>query len=109
MIENAGLIANLLGLIPAFMSAKKEKHYVKRSSVTINGLTLIIVGAACFLTNPSLYIFKIPLGVLLIAYGIVVVYMINTDWGKAQKIGKGSITLIILIITALIQGGLFLN
>lgn len=64
MIITTVLIANILGLIPTFMNALKEKHYVKRSNVTINGLTAIIVGATYFLTNPSLNFLRIPLGII---------------------------------------------
>lgn len=106
MVITTALIANIIGLIPTFMNALKEKHYVKRSNVTVNGLASIIVGATYFLTNPSLNLWRIPLAIILIVYGIVVVYMINTDWDKAKIIGNGKVSFILLLIAGLIQAGL---
>ena len=105
MVITTALIANIIGLIPTFMNALKEKHFVKRSNVTVNGLAAIIVGATYFLTNPSLDIWRIPLGIILIVYGVIVVYMINTDWNKAQAIGNGKVSFGILLVAALIQAG----
>ena len=105
MINNLGLWVSLIALLPTLVWAIRERWYVKRSTVQFNGITLIIVGLASIILNPNLLIYKIPIGLPLIGYGILSILLINPNWDLARKLGNSKITLGILVINSFIQYG----
>lgn len=104
--EYLGPVGSLIALIPTYTWANRERWFVKRSTVQKNGITLIIVGLVSMVSNPDLFIYKIPIGILLVAYGILSISLINPRWDMAQNLGNSKITLVILIINVLLQYGI---
>jgi len=106
MVEITHLVVSLIALIPVLGMALKEKWFVKRSTVNTNGITMIIVGLSSFYFHTTKLVYDIPVGLLLIGYGVLIIALINKNWEWAQKLGNSKIVLVILVLNALLQVGM---
>jgi hypothetical protein len=102
----SSLLISFIALIPVAGWAMREKWYTKRSTVTTNGITLIITGLVTSVSSPTLSVYRLPLGIVLIGIGIAQISFINKNWDIAEMIGNSKVTTAILAINILLQAGI---
>ena len=97
------IIVNVLALIFPIVYAIKEKHFVKHSSSVINGAVLVITGISLLVSNPTLYLFKLPLATYPLVIGLLSIVMTSLNVDNWDVIGSSAATLIILVLILLTQ------
>ena len=99
------IIVNFLAMVPPVLGVLKEKHYVKRSTTVSNGVGLIVTGVALLISNQKSYLFSVPLATFPLVLGVAGILMTSTKMDYWEIVGRSLTTLIVLLITLLVQFG----
>ena len=100
---DTSIIINFIALIWPIKSAIIERHYVRRDSAILNGLSLIGTGIGILILSPSLKLFNLPLSSFPIILGIIGIALTSSRNEFGTKICSGVVTTIVLILILLLQ------
>jgi len=77
------LTANIIGLIWPFITAIKQKHYVRRDDAVFCGLSLIVIAGGLIFENPNLKLWDLPLYAYPLIQGLLGIGLVT----KRENIG----------------------